>query len=67
MVVDYQTINYHIDKVIDKVNFILDKWGKTHLISTNFTKKSLEYFNAIKELRTQKITKRDEQSCKKIL
>ena len=54
MVVDYQTINYHIDKVIDKVNFhSIDKWGKTHLISTNFIKT----VNIIKELGLKKLQK----------
>ena len=62
MVVDYQTINYHIDKVIDKVNFYsIDKWGKTHLISTNFTKK----VNVIKELGLKKLQKEIDNHVKK--
>jgi len=58
MVVDYQTINYHIDKVMDKLKFYsLDTWGKTHLISIDFTKKSSEDFNIIKDLRLKKLEK----------
>ena len=34
-----QVINYHIDKVIDKVDFKMkDNWGSTHYLSTDFTK-----------------------------
>lgn len=58
MVVDYQTINYHIDKVMDKLKFYsLDTWGKTHLISIDFTKKSSKDFNIIKDLRLKKLEK----------
>ena len=33
---DYKTINYHIDKIIDKVDFKTGVWGATHAISTDF-------------------------------
>ena len=65
MVVDYQTINYHIDKVIDKVKFYSpNKWGKTHLLSINFTKKSPESFNIIKDLRLKKLEKEIDKHLK---
>ena len=34
---NYQSINYHIDKVIDKVDFNMkENWGATHYLSTDF-------------------------------
>ena len=34
---NYQSINYQIDKVIDKVDFkMVDRWAPTHYISTDF-------------------------------
>ncbi len=49
---DYQSLNYHIDKVIDKVDFNYNKgWGATHYISTDFmnkNRKSRLYMNLTK-------------------
>ena len=51
---DYQSLNYHIDKVIDKVDFNYKKeWGATHYMSTDFMKK----INIIKKLGLNKIEK----------
>ena len=51
---DYQSLNYHIDKVIDKVDFYYNKgWGATHYISTDFMKE----INIIKKLGLNKIEK----------
>ena len=51
---DYQSLNYHIDKVIDKVDFNYKKeWGATHYISTDFMKR----INIIKKLGLNKIEK----------
>ena len=51
---DYQSLNYHIDKVIDKVDFNYNKgWGATHYISTDFMKR----INIIKKLGLNKIEK----------
>jgi uncharacterized protein (TIGR02466 family) len=57
-VVDYQVINYHIDKVIDRVKFnSTDKWGKTHLISTDFSKKGFDDDNLIRDLKLKRLAK----------
>jgi uncharacterized protein (TIGR02466 family) len=54
VVKDYKTINYHIDKVIDRVDFNMkDEWGSTHYLSTDFSKKKC----IVKELGLRKVTK----------
>jgi uncharacterized protein (TIGR02466 family) len=51
---DYRALNYHIDKVIDKVDFNYKKeWGATHYLSTDFMKET----NILKELGLNKIEK----------
>ena len=51
-----QVINYHIDKVIDKVDFQMnDNWGMTHYLSTDFMKGRRS--NIIKDLGLHKIKK----------
>ena len=51
---DYQVVNYHIDKIIDKVHFNMkEKWGATHYLSTDFSSKS----NVIKEFGLHKLRK----------
>ena len=58
MVDDYQTINYCIDKVIDNVKFYsLDKWGKTHLISIDFSQEDSKDSNIIRDLNLGKLEK----------
>tara|TARA_B100000287_G_scaffold426678_1_gene475013 strand:- start:37 stop:609 length:573 start_codon:yes stop_codon:yes gene_type:complete len=53
---DYQSINYQIDKVIDKVDFkMVDRWGPTHYISTDFT--STKEVDILKDLRLHKVKK----------
>ncbi len=52
---DWQSINYGIDKVLDKVNFeIKEDWGKTHYISTDFSNKSS---TILKDLGLNRLTK----------
>lgn len=52
---DWQSINYGISKVLDKVNFeIKEDWGKTHYISTDFSNKSS---TILKDLGLNKLTK----------
>jgi uncharacterized protein (TIGR02466 family) len=50
---DYQSLNYHIDKVIDKVDFndTIEKWGPTFYMSIDSTP------NIIKKLGLNKIEK----------
>ena len=51
---DYQVLNYHIDKVIDRVDFNMkNNWSATHYLSTDFVGE----FNIIKELGLHKIKK----------
>ena len=52
---DCQALNYHIDKVIDKVDFNMkENWGATHYLSTDF---SGSHFHIIKELGLHKLGK----------
>ena len=52
---DWQSINYGISKVLDKVNFeIKEDWGKTHYISTDFSNKSS---TILKDLGLNRLTK----------
>ena len=45
---NHEVVNYHIDKVIDKVDFkMVGRWGSTHYISTDF---SLDNVNILKDL-----------------
>ena len=50
---DHQVLNYHIDRVIDKVKFLYKPdWGRTHLLSTDFS-----HHNIVKELKLNKLIK----------
>ena len=52
---NYQSINYQIDKVMDKVDFkMVDRWGPTHYISTDFKTKEVDI---LKDLRLHKVKK----------
>ena len=52
---NYQSINYQIDKVMDKVDFkMVDRWGPTHYISTDFKTKEIDI---LKDLRLHKVKK----------
>ena len=54
---NYQSINYQIDKVIDKIDFkMIDRWGPTHYLSSDFSK-DMEEINILKELRLHKVIK----------
>ena len=53
---DYKTVNYHIDKIIDKVDFKTGVWGaSTHAISTDFGERSTP--NILKEFGLRKLEK----------
>ena len=52
---DYQVLNYHIDKKINKVKFSYKSdWGRTHLLSTDFQEDNI---NVLKYLKLDKIIK----------
>ena len=53
---NYQSINYQIDKVIDKVDFkMVDRWAPTHYISTDFEGNG--EVDILKDLRLHKVKK----------
>ena len=61
-ILDYQTLNYYIDKVIEKVDFhYKDNWGATHYLSTDF----VDHLNIIEELGLHKIKKEIDNHLRK--
>ena len=66
IVKDYQVLNYHIDKVLDRVNFNhKDEWGATHYLSTDFGVGTTD--NIIKELGLHKVSKEIDNHLRKYI
>ena len=63
MVSDHKVLNYHIDKVIDKINFNMkDTWGATHYLSTDFAPNVS--LNILKELGLRKLSQEIDKHIK---
>lgn len=53
---NFQSLNYHIDKVIHKIKFYrIEGWGSTHLLSTDFSKN--DKINILNEFGLNKLSK----------